>query len=224
MATWKRVAFAYLSIHVKLASKNKWRHQMILGIVGSYRKGGTIDQAVSSVLAAAQTNGSETKKIYLKDLNIGFCNNCRRCTQEPGEAPGLCPLEDDMPELIKEIESADAYVIGTPVNVGNPNALTQRFLERLVCYSYWPWGQTAPKMRKSYPAKKAVLITSSAMPSLMGKFLTGSIRGLKLGVKMIGAKPVATIYIGLSAMQEKQVLRKSILHKMQKSAKKLCCN
>ena len=58
---------------------------MILGIVGSYRKRGTIDQAVSSVLAAARTNGAETKKIYLKDLNIGFCNNCRRCTQEPGE-------------------------------------------------------------------------------------------------------------------------------------------
>ena len=53
---------------------------MILGIVGSYRKGGTIDQAVSSVLAAARTNGAETKKIYLKDLNIRFCNNCRRCT------------------------------------------------------------------------------------------------------------------------------------------------
>ena len=197
---------------------------MILGIVGSYRKGGTIDQAVSSVLVAAQTNGAETKKIYLNDLNIGFCNNCRRCTQEPGEVPGLCTLEDDMPELIKEIESADAYVIGAPVNVGNANALTQRFLERLVCYTSWPWGQAAPRMRKSYPVKKAVLITSCAMPYLMGKFLTGSIRGLKLGVKMIGAKPVATIYIGLSAMQEKQVLRKSTLRKMQNSAKKLCCN
>jgi hypothetical protein len=77
-------------------------------------------------------------------------------------------------------------------------------------------------MRKSYSAKKAVLITSSAMPSLMGRFLTGSIRGLKLGVKMIGAKPVATIYIGLSAMNEEQALRKSILRKTQNSAKKLC--
>jgi multimeric flavodoxin WrbA len=197
---------------------------MILGIVGSYRKGGTIDQAVSSVLDAAQLNGAETKKIYLKNLNIGFCNNCRRCTQEPGLAPGHCHLEDDMPELINEIESADAFVIGSPVNVGNANALTQRFLERLVCYSYWPWGQTAPKMRKSCPAKNAVLITSSAMPYLMGRFLTGSIRGLKLGVKMIGAKPVATIYIGLSAMHEKQTLRKSILRKTQNSVKKLCRN
>ena len=196
---------------------------MILGIVGSYRKGGTIDQAVSSVLAAVQSNGVETKKIYLKDLNIGFCDNCRRCTQETGGAPGQCYLEDDMPELIKEIDSAEAYVIGTPVNVGNANALTQRFLERLVCYSYWPWGQAAPKMRKSYHAKKAVLITSSAMPPLMGRFLTGSIRGLKLAVKMIGAKPVATVYIGLSATKERQELRKSILRKAQKSAKKLCC-
>ncbi len=197
---------------------------MILGIVGSYRKGGTIDQAVSSALATAQSNGADTKKIYLKDLNIEFCNNCRTCTQKTGEVPGQCHLEDDMPELIKEIESAEAYVIGAPVNVGNANALTQRFLERLVCYSYWPWGQAAPKMRKSAPAKTAVLITSSAMPALMGRFLTGSLRGLKLGVKMIGAKPVATIFIGLSAMHEKQALRKPTLRKIQNSAKKLCHN
>lgn len=197
---------------------------MILGIVGSYRQGGTIDQAVSSVLDTAQRNGAETKKIYLKDLNIEFCKNCRTCTQEPGEVPGPCQLEDDMQGLIKEIESADAYVIGAPVNVGNVNALTQRFLERLVCYTYWPWGQAAPRMRKSPSAKKAVLITSSAMPSLMGKFLTGSLRGLKLGVKMIGARPVATIYIGLSAMQQKQNLRKNILRKTQNSARKLCRN
>ena len=52
----------------------------------------------------------------------------------------------------------------------------------------------------------------------------GSIRGLKLGVKMIGAKPVAIIYIGLSAMNEKQALRKSILRKIGSSARKLCRN
>lgn len=195
---------------------------MILGIVGSYRKEGTIDQAVSSVLAAARENGAESKKIYLNDLQIGFCSNCRRCTQEPGGVPGGCHLEDDMPELIREIESADSYVIGAPVNVGNVNALSQRFLERLVCYSYWPWGQAGPKMRKNDAhAKKAVIITSSAMPALMGKFLTGSLRGLRAGARMIGAKPVATIYIGQSAILERQELGKSILRKAQSSAKKL---
>jgi len=195
---------------------------MILGIVGSYRREGTIDLAVSSVLSNARKKGALTKKIYLNDFNIEFCRNCRHCTQEPGPVPGKCPLADDMPTLIKEIESADAYVIGAPVNVGNVNALTQKFLERLVCYSYWPWGQTGPIMRKSdSPLKKAVLITSSAMPSIMGRWLTGSLRGLKLGAKMVGAKPVATLFVGLSAEREKSKLDKSFLRKAQSSARKL---
>lgn len=97
---------------------------MILGIVGSYRKKGTIDQTVSSILAAARDNGAETKKICLHELNIEFCNNCRDCAQEHS-------------------------------------------------------------------------------------------------MKMIGAKPVATIYIDLSARQERQTLRRSTLRKTQRAAGKL---
>lgn len=198
---------------------------MILGIVGSYRKDRTIDLAVSEVLSAARKQGVETKKIYLNDVHIEFCTNCRHCTQDPGSAPGKCHLVDEMPDLINEIERADAYVFGAPVNVGNVNALTQRFLERLVCYSFWPWDNHGPKMRKTdKPLKKATLITSSAMPSIMGRLMSGSLKGLKLGAKMIGAKPVASIYIGLSANKEKQELSHSIIRKAQISAEKLCGN
>jgi NAD(P)H-dependent FMN reductase len=198
---------------------------VILGIVGSYRKNRTIDQAVSSVLSAVKEMDEDTKIIYLYDFNIEFCTNCRGCTKQPGVVPGHCHLIDDMPILIREIENADAYVIGAPVNAGNVNAMTQRFLERLVCYSYWPWGQASPKMRKNRaPFKKAVLITSSAMPSLLGRLMTGSLRGLKLCARMIGAKPVATIFIGLSAMQEINELKESFHHKAKRVAKKLCAN
>ena len=195
---------------------------MILGIVGSYRKAGTIDQAVSAVLDEAASGGALIRKIYLRDARIEFCTNCRRCTQEPGPAPGECFHQDDMPELIKLIESADAFVLGAPVNFGNANALTQRFLERLVCYSYWPWGQSAPKPRKGgQPARKAVLITSSAMPSVMARLLTGSLRGLKLGAKAIGAKPVASICVGSSALQEKQALPERITRRARCAGKRL---
>lgn len=54
----------------------------IVGIVGSYRKDGIIDSAVSAILKGAQRRGAETKKIYLVDKDIAFCRNCRKCTQE----------------------------------------------------------------------------------------------------------------------------------------------
>ena len=196
--------------------------RMVLGIVGSYHKGGTIDQAVSAVLAAAAAGGAATEKIYLLDSRIEFCTNCRLCTQHPGPDPGRCFLEDDMAGLIERIEGADALVLGAPVNFGNVNALTQRFLERLVGFSHWPWGQPAPKTRKKgQPPKPAVLITASAMPAIMGRLLTGSLRGLKLGADAVGAKPVATLFIGLAAIREHQELPERMIRKARSAGQKL---
>lgn len=49
----------------------------VLGIVGSYRRKGYIHGAVDAVLAASESRGAETSKIYLADYDIGFCTNCR---------------------------------------------------------------------------------------------------------------------------------------------------
>jgi multimeric flavodoxin WrbA len=207
---------------MKTRLKEEAMSRRILGIVGSYRQGGTIDQAVSAVLAAAAEGGAATEKVYLCESRIEFCTNCRRCTQQPGPHPARCFLEDDMAGLIERIESADALVLGAPVNFGNVNALTQRFLERLVGYSYWPWGQPAPKMRKKgQPSKPAVLVTASAMPALMGRLLTGSLKGMKLGVTAVGAKPVATLFVGLAAMQEHQKLTERMSGKARTAGQKL---
>jgi multimeric flavodoxin WrbA len=195
---------------------------MILGLIGSYRKGGTIDNAVTAVLSAVEERGVKAQKIYLQDIHIEFCSNCRRCTQEFGPNPVRCYHDDDMWDLIQLFEKSDGFVLGAPVNFGNVNALTQRFLERLVCYTFWPWGQPSPKMRKSaQSAKRAVLITSSAMPSLMGRFMTGSLRGMKLGAKAMGANTIHTVYLGLSAMKEHQEVKSKLLPKFQKAANKL---
>jgi hypothetical protein len=59
----------------------------VLGIVGSYRKGGHIDTAVSAILASAATAGANTQKVYLQDQHIEFCTNCRHCLQNPWSEP-----------------------------------------------------------------------------------------------------------------------------------------
>lgn len=174
----------------------------VVGIVGSYRKHGTIDTAVSEVLAAAEAAGATTEKIYLQDQHIEFCTNCRVCLQQPGLKRGDCILDDDMKTVLDTLEQADAFVIGAPVNYGNVNALTQRFLERCVCYGYWPWGQSAPKMRKSATPKKAVLISSSAAPGLLARWLTSAMKTLRQVAKMLSAKPVGTLWIGMIDPQD----------------------
>ncbi|MEB3267475.1 MAG: flavodoxin family protein [Leptolyngbya sp.] len=167
----------------------------VLGIVGSYRKGGHIDTAVSAILASAATAGATTAKIYLQDQHIEFCTNCRQCLQAPGRSP--CIHRDDMAALLDQIEAADALVLGAPVNFGDVNALTRRFLERTVCYGYWPWEAPAPTQQAQPVTKPAVLVTSSAAPALLGRWATGAMKTLRRLATMLGAKPIRTLWLGM---------------------------
>ena len=146
----------------------------VLGVIGSYRKDGIIDSAVSEILKGAEENGGEVEKVYLLDYQIEFCRNCRSCMQVSGPDRGKCVIEDDLERLLARIETADCLVIGAPVNVGNLNALTRRFMERCVGYGYWPWGTSIPKGRKKAKSKKSILVSSSAVRFAASIFCSSS--------------------------------------------------
>ena len=193
----------------------------ILGIVGSYRKNGTIDSLVTEVLTSAEEHGALTEKIYLLDKNIEFCTNCRTCTQKPGAERGLCVHRDDMADILDRYNFSDGIVLGAPVNCFNLNALTRRFMERLVCLTFWPWGQPGYKLRNKVKGKKAVLITSSAMPAFMGRIFTGAPRALRLIAETMGAKPVSMLFAGLSAQKEKPVVSDKMIRQAREAGRKL---
>ena len=174
----------------------------VLSINGSYRDDGITDQALAAVTRALTESGVHVDTVKLREEDIRFCMNCRACTQQPGEQPGRCVLDDGMRAIIDKIEQADAYVLAAPTNFNSITAVFKRFLERLIPYGYWPWGKAAPIYRKAdKPKKKALLITSCAAPGLLGRLTYSTSRQLKLAAKLIGARPVGTLYSGLVAGQ-----------------------
>ncbi len=179
----------------------------ILAINGSYRDDGITDQAVTAIITTLREAGAEVEEIRLRDTPIEFCLNCRECTQSPGEAPGHCVQADAMHTLVEKIETADGYILASPTNFGSVTALFKRFMERLVVYGYWPWGAPFPQFRKAGLAKKpALLVSSSAAPALMGRWLFGTRSQLKQTATTIGAKAVGTLFIGLAAGEPHPVL------------------
>ncbi len=187
----------------------------VIGIIGSYRKGMTIDSAVSEVLKGAEAGGAETKKINLLDKHIEFCTNCRSCTQKKVESRrGKCVHNDDMEGIMAEIDDADAVVLGSPVNFGTVTALMKRFIERLIPYGYWPWGEAlAPVNRIVKADKKAVIVTSSACPAFLGRILMpGALGTLKKAAKVMGAKVTKSLYFGpVAAKEDSQLSQKGLL-------------
>lgn len=193
----------------------------VIAIVGTYRKEGIVDSITDEILAAAKEGGAEIEKIYLIDTHIEFCTNCRACTQSPGPERGRCVHKDDMEAIFAKMDSADGIVLASPVNFFNITAVTRRFMERFVSFAYWPWGNAGPKLRTKEKPRKAVLVTATAMPALMGRVFTGALRALKIIADVSGAKTVDKIFVGLASVQPKQPLSACTIKKARRAGLKL---
>jgi multimeric flavodoxin WrbA len=102
----------------------------VLGLVGSPRKGSNTDLLVTRILEGAQTNGKTTEKLYLYDLNISPCIDCRACKKGTHQ----CSLKDDMQQVYPKLEAADAVVFGTPMYWYAPTATMKLLIDRLRPY------------------------------------------------------------------------------------------
>ena len=195
----------------------------LVAIVGSYRKGRITDTAVDAVIEGAVTRGAKAEKIYLLDKDIEFCENCRKCASEPlGPVRGQCVHCDDMAEILDKIDSADYVVLASPVNFFTVTALMKRFVERLIVYGYWPWGKKVPAMRIKHATKRAVVITSSACPTLVARLMMrNSVRVLNAAAACVGSRVVKTLYYGGVGQSENQQLIRSQLVAAFKAGQKL---
>lgn len=101
----------------------------VLGLVGSPRKNGNTDVMVKAALKGAKNAGAETKTMNITELKIGGCTACMHCRTHNG-----CAVKDDMQKVYKEIESADAVVLGFPVYMLSINAQTKAVVDRLYPY------------------------------------------------------------------------------------------
>lgn len=194
----------------------------VLSINGSYRDNGITDQAIKTAAQSLAESGAVVESIMLREYPIEFCLNCRACTQEPGVTPGHCVHDDGMRDLVEKIEEADAYIIAARTNLGSVTAIFKRFMERLVVYAYWPWGAPGPRYRKAkLPKKKAMLISSCAAPGLMGRWLYGTQKQLRMTAQIIGAAPVGTVFAGMIAGEADAAYPERMRRKAEVLAKKL---
>jgi len=193
----------------------------ILAINGSYREGGITDQTVEVMRRTLAESGHEVVEIALRDHEIGFCHNCRECTRQAGPEPGRCVQDDAMTELVAQIEASDAYILASPTNCGAVTAVFKRFMERLLVYAYWPWGQPAPKPRRASRRKPVLLVSSSAAPGWMGRLFFGTTGQLRRTAKTIGGRSRGTCFTGLAATSRDKRLSERQRRKAARLARRL---
>ena len=198
------------------------RTSNILAINGAYRSGGATDQALLAAAESLREAGVKIRIVNLRDYPIEFCTNCRECAIEPGSEPGRCVIEDAMHELIGDIEAADALILASPTNFGSVTAIFKRFMERLMPYAYWPWERPWPVLRKTGQApRKALLISSSAAPGWLGRWVFGSMRQLATTAKTLGAEPVGKLFTGHAARRMGRILTDKSIDDAKRLARRL---
>ncbi|NPE28477.1 flavodoxin family protein [Methanococcoides sp. SA1] len=126
----------------------------VLAIIGSPRKNGNTDVVVQKVLEGAAEKGAETESIYINELDFKGCQGCGLCN-----VMADCKLKDDMTDVYKKLEDADAFVFGSPIYFNQFTGQMRSFLDR--CYALVD-AELKPRLPVG---KNAVLVRAQGDPN-----------------------------------------------------------
>jgi len=150
----------------------------VLALVGSPRKNGNTDILVDKLLNGASSKGCSVEKVYLYDIDIRPCIDCRNCKKGNFE----CAAEDDMQMLYPKLTEADVLVFGTPLYWYGPAAQMKLFIDRLRPFA----------ASKKLKGKKAVLVVPSEEGKKACKHLVGM---FKLSLEYLGVQLANTLLV-----------------------------
>lgn len=186
----------------------------VLLINCAYMKDSVTDRMMHEVYTHLQSMGVACEMLTMREESFTACINCRVCTQCSDALPGECVNHDTMNDIVHKIEESDAYVIATPAKFQTTSKVFKTFFNRLLVYSYWPFGAKEPLPKKERVTKKAVLISAFPIPNFIARVYSKTMNQLKRSARLIGAEPIDTVYLGMAPMS---ILRPLHAHEKQRA-------
>ena len=175
----------------------------IVAVMGSYRKGKTIDTLVDRAIEGLQsaTPDARVEKITLIDRDIQYCRNCGVCRKDdPSKPIARCAIDDDMQQILPLMSEADAYIFGVPIFEGTVNAVTKTFLER-ICWTMakagrWP-VKGCPEPRNPIKKQAIAILSSGIIVPVLRMFCDDATKLIKSTIgDSLNAKLIGTLYAG----------------------------
>ena len=114
----------------------------VLCIAGSPRRHGNSETLLDALIEGVREAGGSPVKLVVADAGIGACRGCGGCSGD-----GACIEHDGMDEVYRQLDSADAIAVATPVFFATVPAVLKLMIDR--CQPYWVrryvLGQPRPK-------------------------------------------------------------------------------
>jgi multimeric flavodoxin WrbA len=104
----------------------------VIAVNGSPRKGWNTAALLKKALEGAASQGAETELFHLYDVHFKGCISCFACKTKDGASYGKCGVNDDLTPVLERMNSADAFVLGSPIYFGASTGEMRSFMERLL--------------------------------------------------------------------------------------------
>ena len=88
-----------------------------------------INEFYDSIVNELKIRGWETKTQFLKNNNISPCQGCFECWVK---IPGICKINDDAREILKEVMKSDLIIGLTKLNFGIYSSEYKNILDRFL--------------------------------------------------------------------------------------------
>jgi putative NADPH-quinone reductase len=133
------------------------RMVLVLGLLGSFRKGGNSELLLDNFLTGAENVGATVEKIRIPDLAIKPCLNCGGC-----DSTGECVQKDDMRDVYNKLLTYDIIVLSSPVYFMGITAWAKALIDR--CQALWVRKYKLEKLpEKPKDARRGVYLSVAGM-------------------------------------------------------------
>ena len=104
----------------------------VIAVNGSPRKEWNTAILLQKALEGAKSQGVDTELIHLYDVSFKGCTSCFACKTKGGKSYGRCGMKDELTPILKRMDRADAFVLGSPIYFGAATGEMRSFMERLL--------------------------------------------------------------------------------------------
>jgi multimeric flavodoxin WrbA len=140
----------------------------VLAFNGSPRKQWNTATLLGKALEGAASQGAETDLVHLYDLGYTGCTSCFACKTRDGKSHGRCAAQDDLTPVLREVEDADAIILGSPIYFGTVSGMTKSFMERLT-FPYLTYTDP-PQSLSPRKIRTAVIYTMNVSEAQMKEY------------------------------------------------------
>jgi len=157
----------------------------VVVLLGSPRKKGNSTVLANQIINGAASCGAMVESVYLNGLAIKPCQGCYAC-QKPDSSG--CVVDDDMQTLYPKLQTADSWVIASPVYWFSMSAQTKLFMDR--CFALF--NETVEK--NGFLNKQIAIAMSYGDTDVFNSGCVNALRSFQDAYGYAGAKIAGMVY------------------------------